>query len=158
MKELTEPELRNKAEVYCSAAERCPSEIERKLADWGASGESISRIIRHLTHERYLDTARYCKAFVRDKYRFTHWGRIKIAQALRMKGLSSEDIALGMEEIDEDEYHEILSRLLLQKRKDIKGKNEYERNTKLIRFAIGRGFSMDEVLRHIKSADDEYSC
>lgn len=37
MKEYTENELRNKAEVYCLAAERCPSEVEAKLQQWGAS-------------------------------------------------------------------------------------------------------------------------
>ena len=40
MKEYTENELRNKAEVYCLAAERCPSEVEAKLQQWGASAES----------------------------------------------------------------------------------------------------------------------
>ena len=113
--------------------------------------------ISTLKKERYLDTQRFCKAFVRDKYRFARWGRMKIAQALRQKQLSSEDIAAGLDEIDETEYCENLKELLRQKSKTVSGKNEYERNTKLIRFAVGRGFTVDEVLRYIKQKDpDEF--
>ena len=104
-------------------------------------------ILEHLKKERYLDTQRFCKAFVCDKYRFARWGRMKIAQALRQKQLSSEDIAAGLDEIDETEYCENLKELLRQKSKTVSGKNEYEPNTKLIRFAVGRGFTVDEVLR-----------
>ena len=31
MKEYTEKEILNKAEAYCSAVERCPSDVEAKL-------------------------------------------------------------------------------------------------------------------------------
>lgn len=114
-------------------------------------------ILEHLKKERYLDTQRFCKAFACDKYRFARWGRMKIAQALRQKQLSSEDIAAGLDEIDETEYCENLKELLRQKSKTVSGKNEYERNTKLIRFAVGRGFTVDEVLRYIKQKDpDEF--
>lgn len=80
---------------------------------------------------------------------------MKIVQALRMKHLSSEDIEAGMAEIDEEEYEKGLRDLLRQKSKSIFGRNEYERNTKLIRFAVGRGFTMNEVLRYVKQADPD---
>lgn len=157
MKEYSENELRYKAESYCSAVEHCRSEVEEKLKSWGAGEEVTVRIILYLQKERYLDDARFCKAFVRDKYRFTRWGRMKIAQALRMKRLSPEDIQIGLEEIDEEEYGEGLKELLRQKKRTVTGRNDYERNAKLVRFAVGRGFSMDEVMRYVKQVDaDEY--
>ena len=157
MKEYSEEELKYKAEVYCSAAERCPSEVEKKLNQWGASADITESIMLHLFKERYLDTTRYCCAFVRDKYRFNQWGRMKISQALRMKQLPSGDIEIGLDEINDEEYHTILAALLKQKAKSTKATTTYERNTKLIRFATGRGFLMDEILRHIKQVDqDEY--
>lgn len=157
MKEYTEDELKYKAEAYCSTAEHCPSEVISKLNLWGADDVVTEHILEHLKKERYLDTQRFCKAFVRDKYRFARWGRMKIAQALRQKQLSLEDIAAGLDEIDETEYCENLKELLRQKSKTVSGKSEYERNTKLIRFAVGRGFAVDEVLRYIKQKDpDEF--
>ena len=155
MKEYSEEELKYKAEVYCSAAERCPSEVEKKLTQWGGTPETIETIMLHLFKERYLDTARYCRAFVRDKYRFNQWGRMKIAQALRMKQLSSSHIEAGMDEIDEEEYHANLATLLKQKARGVKSGTPYERNAKLIRFAVGRGFLMDEILKHIKQVDND---
>lgn len=158
MKEYTETELKNKAEAFCSVAEHCPSEVATKLAQWGADDETAERIICHLIKEQYVDPTRYCKFFVRDKYRFTHWGRMKIKQALKFKGLSAEDIETGLEEIDEAEYDALLKGLLLKKKRSITGRNEYERNTKLIRFAVGRGYAMDEILRHVKGTEhDEYA-
>lgn len=157
MKEYTEDELKYKAEAYCSTTEHCPAEVMAKLIQWGADGEMLERILAHLQKEHYVDSVRFCRAFVRDKYRFARWGRVKIVQALRMKHLSSEEIEAGVAEIDEEEYAKGLRDLLRQKSKSVSGKNEYERNTKLIRFAVGRGFTMGEVLRYVKQIDpDEF--
>lgn len=157
MKEYTENELKTKAEAYCAKTERCPFEVEQKLSQWGADEEMTSRILISLVKDRFIDTARYCKAFVRDKYRFARWGRNKIAQALRMKRLPAEDIRIGLEEIDEDEYNRMLREMLVQKEKQVTGKNDYECAMKLIRFAVSRGFTLDEVKRYIRQAsEDEY--
>ena len=83
--ELSENELRYKAEAYCSSMERCVTDVEAKLSQWGATPEVMEKIVRHLQDERYIDQKRFCSAFVRDKYRFNQWGRVKISQALRMK-------------------------------------------------------------------------
>ena len=147
----------NKAEIYCSAAERCPSEVMEKLRRWGADEEQLPAVIAHLEKERYLDAARFCRFFVRDKYRFNQWGRLKIAQALRMKQLDSGQIQEGLEEIDEEEYFQVLERLLKQKARSVKAASEYERNAKLIRFAAGRGFTMDEILKVVKQVDADES-
>ena len=147
----------NKAEVYCSAAERCPSEVMEKLRRWRADEEQIPAIIAHLEKERYLDAVRFCRFFVRDKYRFNQWGRMKIVQALRMKQLDAAQIQEGLEEIDEDEYNRMLRETLAQKEKQVTGKNDYECAMKLIRFAVSRGFTLDEVKRYIRQAsEDEY--
>lgn len=145
----TEDELRYKAEAYCAQAERCESEVARKLRLWGSSEESLSSIMAHLYKENYLDTDRYCRAFVRDKYRLAHWGSTKIAQALRLKQLPAAAITDALTEIEKEEYDHILLRLLEQKKKSIKARNEYERNTKLIRFALGRGYQMRDILKYI---------
>lgn len=85
------------------------------------------------------------------------WGRMKIAQMLRMKRLSDEDIRAGLEEIDTEEYDGILKKMLKQKMRGIKAANDYERSMKLIRFAVGRGFTLEEVRRFVNQVEpDEY--
>ena len=157
MKVYTEQEYKSKAEAYCSSAEHCTSEVKQKLKLWGASEEQVHAIVAFLTHERFIDDMRYSRAFVRDKYRFAKWGRMKIVQSLKQKNISSECIAQALSAIDEDEYKQGLKDLLRQKRKSVSGKNQYERNAKLIRFAVGKGFLIEEVLCFVKQEDwNEY--
>lgn len=153
--ELSENDLRYKAEAYCSSMERCIADVEAKLSQWGASPEIMAKIIKYLQDEKYIDQKRFCSAFVRDKYRFNQWGRMKIYQALRLKKIPADIIALGMEEIDDREYLEILSGLIEQKKRNVKARTEYERNGKLIRYAIGKGFEMEAICRCVKRTDED---
>lgn len=144
---MTADEILYKLAARCSVSEQCLSDITAKLDKYDLPEEEKTRILRHLVEEKYVDDGRYAKAYVRDKYRFNKWGRIKIAQGLRMKGIDSETIDSAMEAIDEEEYLEILSDLIKAKRKSTKGRNEYEVNGKLYRFAAGRGFEYDAIRR-----------
>lgn len=157
-KECTAEEARLKAEAYCSMAERCTDDVLRKLGQWGAPEDAYGAIVDALREERYIDDRRYAVAFVRDKYRFNQWGRIKISQALRVKHVALEDISAALEEIDEEEYESILVSLLLKKRQGIKANSDYERNGKMIRFAASHGYEMGEILRCMKQmgCEDEF--
>lgn len=174
MKTLSFDEGFSRMTALCSVSEHCESEIREKLQKAGMLNADIQRIIDALYDAGYLDTARYCRAFARDKLRFAHWGRVKIQQALRMKGLPDSDIRRALSDLDEelgDEYRSILKDTLQQKARSMgmrlteEGEEEaswaaeeedeeedgevsgrYARRQKLIRFAVGRGFTMDEIL------------
>ena len=146
-------EILYKLAAKCSTSEQCLSDVESKLAKYDLTEEERTRILRHLVEEKYIDDRRYAEAFVRDKYRFNKWGRIKIAQGLRMKGIDSEAISTAMKAIDEAEYLDILRDLIKAKRKSTRGKNDYEINGKLVRFATGRGFEY-AAIRQCMGTDD----
>lgn len=151
---MTADEVLYKLAAKCSVSEQCLSDIETKLAKYDLTDEEKTRILRHLVEEKYIDDGRYAEAYVRDKYRFNKWGRIKIAQGLRMKGIDRETIDTAMETIDEAEYFDILRGLIQSKRRSTKGKNDYEVNGKLIRFATGRGFEFSAIRQCIKNVDN----
>ena len=44
--------------------------------------------------------------------------------------------------------------VLTSKRKTIKADSDYERNTKLLRFALGRGFTFQQVKEVIDDVED----
>lgn len=157
MREITEQTALNRVAAYCSASEHCSAEISEKLQRWGLPDETAERILNYLKAENFINENRFCKAFIRDKYRFAKWGKVKIGQALRLKNISSAVYRPLLNEIDEDEYLEILSALLASKRKSIHAKNEYELNGKLIRFALGRGFEMKDI-RHCIDLSGENEC
>ena len=152
---MTTDEILYKLAAKCSVSEQCLSDIEAKLSRYDLTEEEHTRILRHLVEEKYVDDRRYAEAYVKDKYRFNKWGRIKIAQGLRMKGIDNETIKSAMEAIEEEEYQEILRDLIKAKRRSTRGASEYEINGKLIRFATGRGFEF-AAIRECLNVDDDY--
>lgn len=153
MQEITEAEALNKAAAYCSAAEHCISEVRGKLRTWGME-QHADAIVARLTEEKFIDEKRYAHSFVKEKIRYNRWGRVKTAQALRQKEIPSALIREALEAFDEDEYEEILRQLIQSKARTIKACSEYEKNGKLIRFALSRGFEMPLITRHLHVEED----
>lgn len=143
-----------KIEAYCSKAEHCTSEVVTKLKSWNINERQIAEIVARLCKEKYINDLRYSRCYVKDKFRYNHWGRIKIAQALRVKNINENDIKEAIEELDQQEYETTLKRLLAQKRKSIKASSDYERNGKLVRFALGRGFEMSIINKYLNLDED----
>ncbi|MDR0939387.1 MAG: RecX family transcriptional regulator [Mediterranea sp.] len=151
---MTEEEAYNRAAAYCAGAERCRAEIAEKARHWDIPPESVARLLARLVAEKYIDEERYSRAYVHDKYRFAKWGKVKIAQGLRQKQIPTDTARHALERIDDEEYIDILSGLLLAKSKSVSARSEYERHQKLIRFAIGRGFELKDIRRCI-DVDEE---
>ena len=151
-KEYTIDELLHKAASFCSISEHCVSEVEDKLTAWGVSAEDKQKIIDRLISEDFINEKRFCIYFVKDKFRFNKWGKIKITFALKGKRLDKELILNAIETIDDGEYEEMLASLLKTKLVGLKYEFEYEKQGKLFRFAQSRGFEnnvIDRVLRGI---------
>lgn len=155
MKPLTEPEALNKAAAYCTHCERCISEVNKKLTSWGVENNVRKRIIEQLQKEGFINESRYSRAFVNDKLRFNQWGKIKIAAAMREKHLKPDDISTAIAQIDDDEYLQILNKVLATKHKELKGENEYTTKQKLLRHAASRGFEPAIIIDSIKFNPDE---
>ena len=151
VKEIEEKNALARAAALCSQREYCVSQIEEKLVAWGQSAEACERIISKLIEERFIDEARFSRAYALDKMRYNHWGRVKIRQMLRMLGVSNADREAAIAELPDDEYFSILRHLVEQKLPTVKARSEYELRGKLLRFLTGRGFELDEA----SSAIDE---
>ena len=156
-KEMNEQEAYLQLAALCAQAEHCEQEMRDKMKRWELDEMVQNRVINRLTEERYIDNERYARAFVKDKIRYNKWGRRKVQQALWMKHIDTDIQQRVLDEIDEKEYLDVLRPLLKQKRKSIKAENDYERNQKLVRFALSRGFTFD-IIRQCLNVDeiDEY--
>ena len=152
---ITEDEALNRMASYCAASEHCRWEVSEKLLRLGFPHETIEQIVDRLVQERYIDEARFCRAYVNDKYRFARWGKQKIRQGLYLKHIPESIVEECIAQIDEEAYLEMMTEVIAAKRRTVKGKNEYDRNGKLIRFALGRGFEMKDILKVVKQNDDE---
>jgi regulatory protein len=150
-KEYTLEELLHKAASYCSISEHCVSEVEEKLNAWCIACDDKSKIIGRLISEDFINEKRYCMYFVKDKFRFNKWGKIKISMALKTKGLDKELINHALNTIDDGEYEEMLASLLKTKLVGLKYEYEYEKQGKLFRFAQSRGFESNVIERVIRT-------
>lgn len=140
MKPLTYEQALLRAASLCSGSEHCSSEIRKKLLLWGVTSSQAEKIILYLINEKYIDNKRFCRAYCLDKFRYNHWGRIKIGQMLHMLEMKNEDINEGLESINEEDYKEVLLHILTQKNRQLKDSDPYIRKGKLIRHALSKGF------------------
>lgn len=141
--------------TLCAQAEHCQYEMVEKMRRWELSEEAQARVMQRLVAERYVDDERFARAFVKDKIRYNKWGRRKVEQALWAKHINEDIRQRVLDEVDDVEYISVLRPLLKQKRKSTKANSDYELNGKLIRFAMGRGFTMDIIKQCIDVEDED---
>lgn len=161
-KEMTEQEAQRKLEALCSRAEHCTFEMLTKMERWGISEDARQRVVAALVKGRYVDDERYAWAFASDKIRYNKWGKRKVDQALYMKHIDEDVRRRVLADFDDSELKESLRPLLLAKMKSTKAKSDYELSCKLIRFALGRGFGIEETRECLEDiiknqdAEDDY--
>lgn len=113
-------------------------------------------MVGYLTKEGFLDEARYVRAFVSDKFRFEHWGRIKISYALRGKGIDDALISEAFDEkIDPEEYLATCEDLLRNRMRGMERPLSQNDRAKLFRFAAQRGFESFVVSKALSNCQVE---
>lgn len=145
MKQISEEDALLRLTSLCSTAEHCSHEMIEKMQRWQLANDAQARIIEYLVKEKYIDDERYARFFAKDKIRYNKWGRRKVEQAMWLKHIDGDIQRDVLDDIDDEEYLAVLRPLLKTKRKSVKASSDYEMNMKLIRFAMGRGFTMDII-------------
>lgn len=154
MKQKTEQEALITLTALCASSEHCSQEMLDKMTRWQLPEEEQARVMEYLVKNNYIDEERFTHAFVMDKIRYNKWGRRKIEQALWQKRIPKDIQTKILDEIDENEYINVLRPLLKSKRRCIQAKNDYELNMKLIKFALSRGFTFELIRQCIDGADE----
>ena len=133
----------SRAATLCSRSEQCESDVRAKLATWLDLPEQADEIIAHLKREGFINEQRYANAYVHDKFLYNGWGRLKLRAMLRGKGFADDAIAQAMEQINDDDYHDMLIRLLQGKWRNVKSRERQLARAAMLRFAASRGFEAD---------------
>lgn len=137
----------NKAAAFCAYQERSHQEVRERLRKWNIWGADADEMIAELIAGNYLSEERFAKAYSGGKSRMKHWGRLKIKQELQRRGVSRYSIKQGMKEIGEEEYRDGLKKLLEKKAAQLtkSSGDSVQLRTRLVRFALGKGYEMDLV-------------
>jgi regulatory protein len=149
-KKVTPPEALAKLYRYCTYQERSHLEAKNKLFELGLTPNDVDELLTRLIMEGFLNEERFAKAFAGGKFRMKKWGRLRIVNELEARGLTKNCIKAGLKEIEEDDYHKTLQRLLEKKSNEIDEEDQFVKRDKLSKYAIQKGFEPDLVWRIIK--------
>ena len=132
----------------CSRREYCTSDVLKK-AEKALEGdkEKAMQVVATLVEEKFVDDLRYASAYAREKSAISGWGEVKIRYMLSAKGIARDVIAQALAEVDPNRADSRLIKLLENKYRTLR--EDPQCKFKLLRFALGRGYSYDEVSGHI---------
>lgn len=134
----------NNLRRQCSRREYCTSDILKKAEKaLGGDEQKARQILDTLIDEKYVDDLRYCEAYAREKSSISGWGEVKIRYMLSSKGIAKDIISEALTHIDSERAASRLEKLLENKYRTIKDDPQWK--LKLLRFALGRGYSYDQV-------------
>lgn len=142
---LTYESALKRAAALCSSQEQCSSHIRYKLLSWRVSADDTEQIIAALKKEKFLDDQRYANFYVKDKFRFNGWGKIKLAAMLGQKEIPKQIIQEALDQLDPELYKQTCLRLLTEKSSTLKETNQFQRKGKLFRYAAQRGFESNLI-------------
>lgn len=143
----------NRLAWLCSRREYCSSGIMDLLRRKGVEGKEAAVVLERLRAERYVDDARYARAFARDKAHLAGWGSRKIAYALASKGIPAETVKEALSEVEDGESTRRMEEVIRGKWRSVKAATPQERRVKVLRFALSRGYDYAAVMKVVSSLE-----
>jgi len=141
-----------KAESFCAYQERSQKEVRGKLLDWGMRGDELEEIITELIVHNFLNEERFALNYASGKFNIKHWGRLKIKQGLKLKGVPDKMLQKAIYSLDEDNYQLTLEKLALKKAAGLNENDPFKRKMKLMNYLQSKGFETDLILLVLKAS------
>lgn len=153
-KSYTFLEIKQKMVNYCVYQDRCHQEVEQKMRDYLIIPEAKEEILLFLMKENYLDEERFTRSYIRGKFYMKSWGRNKIKNHLKFKGISEKLIKNCFSEIEESDYEKTIAKIYFDYYDKQRGIKDYQRKSKTINYLIGRGFEYSEILNMLENKNE----
>lgn len=144
-KSYTFLEIKQKLVNYCVYQDRCHQEVEQKMRDFLLVPEAKEEILLYLMRENYLNEERFTRSYIRGKFYIKSWGRNKIRNHLKFKGVPEKLINSNFDEIDEKDYEKTLNKLWHDYYSKQKNLQEYQKKSRTIKYLLGKGFEYEVI-------------
>jgi len=145
---------KNAAYRYLTIRPRSRFEVEQKLQDRGFPSDIISPVIEHLLNLGYLSDEQFAKQWAASRVRSRGFGRRRIEQEMRTKGVTAKIIRETLAELFADSPEKDIARREAEKKLRTLGRFEPEvRKRRLAGFLERKGFSsgiIRAVLRSVR--------
>ncbi len=156
-KRLSKEQALQKLRHYCAYQERCHREAKEKLYSFRLNSAEVEDILAELIQQDYLNEERFARLYAGGKFRMKKWGRVRIRYELKQKQISEYCIRKGLSEIPEQEYLDVLKKLVEEKMENEPDKNAYSVKAELTGYLLRKGFEkelismvMEEYLQNCK--------
>jgi regulatory protein len=146
---FTVNEIEFKLKQYCSYQDRCHNEVEKKLKTFDVISQVKEQIISNLISENYLNETRFCKSFVRGKFKIKNWGKRKITLELKSRKVSNYNLKEGLKEINEIDYLDKLETLFNKKLASLDHLSLINKKKKILSFLLYRGWEANLIYEKI---------
>lgn len=153
MNSFTFQEIKQKLVNYCVYQDRCHAEVEQKMKEFLLIPDAREEILLYLIKENYLNEERFAKSYARGKFYMKKWGRNKIKLHLLQKGITEKLILKAFQEIDPKDYHNTIKDFISKLKSTYKGLKPYQKNQKITKFLISKGYEYDSILECLHIED-----
>jgi regulatory protein len=150
---LTIKEAYPRIASFCAYQERTQNEVRTRLLDYGITGDEAEEVIVMLMQDNYLNESRFAKTYAGGKSRIKKWGKNKIKQALKQKGISDNCIKIAIQEIDPNEYLQNMIHLAEKKVAEVKETNPLKKKQKVLNYLLTKGYENDLVWEVINNLE-----
>lgn len=140
-KVLNYDETREKALRLLEFRSHSEHELKEKLKRAGSVDDDIEQVLDFCREYGFVNDEAYAKRKARDLQHLKKYGRHRIAQELRQKGISADLIDMAVGELDDDE-EDILYPLV---KKKLGGDFEKKSVDKCIRYFMYRGYGFGDI-------------
>ena len=141
---LPADKAKEKLMSYCSKMERCEFDVKQKLFHWGIDEKKSQAILDSLKKDGFINNDRYVESYIRGKYYYNKWGRVKIRFNLKLKGYDENLVAPALDNFfDSVDYEQMILEQLERKNRSLTIEDEYQRKSKLIQFGQSRGYETE---------------
>ena len=144
----SQPSLRARAMRFLARREHSRAELRRKLAPKAQEGEDVEVLLDDLAKRGWLSDARFAEQSIRSRAR--RFGPLKLASALREKGVDEEAIAAGFRAAGADGGSSLEQ--VWRSRFRAAPADEREK-ARMVRFLQGRGFPLDDIFKFIRQLE-----
>lgn len=142
-----------KAEHFCAYQERSQQELRYKLLDWGLRGDLLEEVLSELIIGNFLNEERFAHQYVSGKFNIKKWGRLKIKQGLKQKGVPAKLIQKALYGLNDDDYLQTLTEIAQKKHATLTEKDKLKKQMKLVAYLQSRGFETDLILVVLKNSN-----
>jgi len=146
-------EIRKKMEYYCAYQDRCHEEVYQKLFSFSLSTQEKEELMVYLIENNFLNEERFAKSFVRGKFNYKNWGKIRIVSELKFRKISSTLITIALKEVKDEDYIKKFNELTYKHWKSLTESDSLKKRKKFCDYFIRRGWESDLLYEKVKELE-----